>query len=132
MQMSTLLLLPPSVIANSALVNQLSIAEVYLDTNSLSTLRLLHKLLDHVPPILHTSHYMFQIQAAYSAGHSSADSSTCSDAIRVVRQLYVSALESGDINNWKAALLQESDVDAAHVEAIVQSVQVLNCSCEPC
>ena len=78
------------------------------------------------------AHSLFQVQAAYSTDHGSGDSSTCSDAVRVVRQLYVSALESGDIDNWKATLLQESDIDAAHVEAIVQSIQVLIRTCQHC
>jgi hypothetical protein len=45
--------------------------------------------------------------------------------LQIVRQLYVSALESGDIDIWKASLLQESDLDAAHVDAIVQSIQAM-------
>jgi hypothetical protein len=72
----------------------------------------------------HTANSHFQVKAAYSASSSNADNGACSDAIRIVRQLYVSALDSGDIDAWKAALLQESDLDATHVEAIVQSIQV--------
>jgi hypothetical protein len=65
----------------------------------------------------------FQVKAAYSDGHLRESPPSCSDAFQIVRQLYVSALESGDIDIWKASLLQESDLDAAHVEAIVQSIQ---------
>jgi hypothetical protein len=75
---------------------------------------------------LQPPHTLPQVQAAYSADSSSAGSPNCSDAIRVVQQLYLSAVESGDIDSWKAALLQESDLDAAHVEAIVQSIRVFN------
>ena len=119
LQMSKLLLLPPSVIANSALVNTLSLEEARPPS----------------PPspsfIAGPSHRLLQVKAAYSAEHSSSDRSSCSDAVRVVRQLYVSALESGDIDSWKAALLQESDLDAAHVEAIVHSIQVFAYDGEP-
>jgi hypothetical protein len=119
LQMSKLLLLPPSVIANSVLVNTLSLEEARPPS----------------PPspsfIAGPSHRLLQVKAAYSAEHSSSDRSSCSDAVRVVRQLYVSALESGDIDSWKAALLQESDLDAAHVEAIVHSIQVFAYDGEP-
>ena len=114
--MSKLLLLPPSVVANSALVNKLSVQEVH-PFNS-----------DFVIPLscffVCSAGLSFQINAACSARQSSADISCCNDAFRIVRQLCVSALESGDIDSWKAALLQESDLDASHVEAIAQSIQV--------
>jgi hypothetical protein len=114
-QMSKLLLLPPSVISNSALVNSLSQGEVCPPCAQYQLQRSCTRLTCR----------SFQIQAACSAGHSTAAVSSCSDAIQIVRQLCVSAALSGDIENWKLALLEESDVDAPHVEAIVQSVQVV-------
>ena len=120
-QMAKLLLLPPSVIANSALVNKLSLGEVHSSTTYF---------IPQQPTFLNVFDYSFvlsisfQIQAACSVGLCSADVSACSDASRIVRQLCISALDSGDVDCWKATVLQESDLDAAHVEAIAQAVQV--------
>lgn len=114
-QMSKLLLLPPSVISNSALVNSLSLGEVCLPCAQ------------HYLPCssARVTCRSFQVRAACSSEHGSAAISSSIDAIQIVRQLCVSASLSGDIENWKLALLQESDVDAPHVEAIVQSIQVV-------
>jgi hypothetical protein len=95
-----------------------------LSPSSSSALRLFFFLLLILYDNHTTTDTQSQIKAAYSAGDHIGGSSSCSDAIRIVRHLFVSALESGDIDSWKASLIQESDIDAMHVDTIVQSIQV--------